>query len=660
MNDDEPNADDLRLAVARWSAVSDELIDELADSRRRYSELTLLTETLRARSPSNVRPSGFRRAMMHVATVLLPVDTRRRKAAAGAAKRAVARRRRASLAGETQPGAAARTAEEEYRRWLELRTPSAAQLELQRLASGTWAIRPLVTVCVAVHDPEPQFLADAIASVLAQSYDGWELCLCDAHSSRHDVQMILEQAERANPRVRVIRERRDANLANATNRATETASGEFIAFLDHDAVLAPHALYAVVKALQSAPELDVLYSDDDVLSAGGDRVEPLFKPAFSPTTLLSLDYTTHLVVMRRSFYFEIGGMRSEFDGAHHHDLMLRASEHTRQIRHIPDVLYSCRASSCSMEATPQAVEADRRAVEEALGRRGIEGDVAPGAFRGAWRVRPALPEPPPTVQILIPTRDRLDLLRPCIDTIERTTAYPDYGITILDNDSRRAETLRYFKQTRANVVRVPGDFNYAAIINRGFEASVAEFVLTLNNDTFVLKDDWLVGLVEIAASQSDVGAVGCRLVFPDGRPQHEGIVVGMGGLGAPAVNWNCQLPGLRTRLIMQVVRDVTAVTGACTLVRRSAWQAVGGLDEDLRIAYNDVDFCLRLRRAGFRVLYTPHVTIVHDESASRGQLNGPEDKQRFVERWHIDRGGDPFFPEALEIGPPPLALHLVP
>ena len=280
--------------------------------------------------------------------------------------------------------------------------------------------------------------------------------------------------------------------------------------------------------------------------------------------------------------------------------------------------------------------------------------MTPGSIRAPFRGRHGFAtrsrSPPPHVEIVIPTRDRLDQLGPCIESVVATTRYGDYSITIIDNDSRDAETLAFLRASGLNVVAAPGPFNYSSIINRGVRATASEFIVTLNNDTRIIDPDWLQGLVELGA-QPGVGAVGCALVFPDGRLQHQGVVI---DCGVPAANLMFDDPFIRIGSLLASTRDVSAVTGACCLIRRSAWEKVDGLDESFAVAYNDVDFCLRLRAAHYRVLYTPHVTVVHDESASRGELHPEADERLLRQRWGLDdRGGgsDPFFSPLLTLSP---------
>jgi GT2 family glycosyltransferase len=537
-----------------------------------------------------------------------------------------------------------------YLAWLDERRPGPEELELQRKQSAQWEDRPLISVCMPVYNPEPAALRQAIASVEAQSYEHWELCLCDDGSTGAGVRRVLEEAAAGDPRVKVTFAQSNGGISSATNAALATASGEFVAFMDDDDLVEPHTLFLYAQQLRSRPDADVVYCDEDMLMPSGQRRYPFFKPSWSPDTLLGMNYITHLVLARRTLVDEVGGLRPERDGAQDHDLLLRLAERTERFVHVPEVLYSWRQSprstAMTSEAKPYAYEAGRQAVQDALDRRGTPGRVEHGSFPGAFRVRYTLPDPPPRVEIIIPTRDRAELLATCLESIRSLTEYPNYTVTVLDNDSVEQSTKDLFARSGVRVVPAPGPFNYAKIMNIGFRAADAEYVLTLNNDTRITDPEWLRGLVELAA-QPGVGMSGCRLDYEDGLVQHEGIAL---ACGVPAANLGLGAPGIRVLGPLKSTRDVSAVTGACCVIRRSAWEAVGGYDEAFAVAYNDVDFCIRLRHAGYRIVYTPYVSVVHAESASRGDLHPAEDVALFLRRWGPELlAGDPYFPAQLTI-----------
>jgi O-antigen biosynthesis protein len=616
---------------------------------------------------SGTQMARWRRRVSHTAGSLVPHGTRRRHLInlMGIARRRLHKWRRIlvfTLRSNRQQRTSLPTGTDgrswwrpppEYGKWRRDRAPTLAELGSQRRISAGWAYRPLVSVCIPVHDPDPVWLAQAIESVERQSYENWEICVGDDASTREGVGAVLAVKSAADPRIKIVTRAENGGISCATNSALDVAAGEYVAFLDHDDFIEPHALYLAVRELQADPGIDMFYCDEDLLTPSGRRVMPVLKPAWSPELILGINYVTHFVIARRSVVDAIGRFRPECDGGQDHDLVLRLSERTTAIHHIPEVLYTWRQSpgstALNVRSKPWAYDASVASVRDALQRRGVAARVTGGAHPGHARVRYDLPDPAPHVEIQIPTRDRVELLRACIESVMEVTDYPDFSLTVIDNDSRDPETLEYLRRGEWNVVPAPGPFNYSAIINTAIRATDSEFVLTLNNDTRVQQADWLRQLMELCA-RPGVGAVGCRLVRPNGTIQHEGIVMGR---AVPAANLMFDNPEVRMTGLLRSTRDVSAVTGACCVTRRSAWAEIDGLDESLPVDYNDVDYCLRLRRAGWRVLYTPHVTVVHVESASRGAPDLEEAERRLRDRWGLDEEefADEFFTPRLWPGP---------
>jgi GT2 family glycosyltransferase len=561
--------------------------------------------------------------------------------------RAVLSQVRAKPRPDAQHGDTTAGRQRQYQEWLRRTQPDAAQLEAQREESRTWHYRPLISVVMPVHDPDVEWLQAAIASVCAQTYDNWELRMADDCSKQPAVRLALENAA-THARITVSFGAHPAGIAKTTNAAIERAAGEFIAFLDHDDILQPHALHAVVQQLQRDDPADIVYSDHDKLPPDGARCDPFFKPDYSPELLLSWNYMTHLVVMRKQLLDDVGGLREGFEGSQDHDLLLRGVERARQVAHIPDVLYSWRmvegSAALSSDYKPLAREAGRRAVTEAVRRRGETAEVRFGEYPGLYNVRYEI-QGEPTVHIVIPTRDRVRLLRQCVDSIERLSSYRNYHITIVDNGSSDRRTLAYLSSTRHRVFRHPGPFNFSAIVNKAADGDSSGHLLLLNNDCVVLSPQWIEALLE-QSQRRDVGAVGARLLFPDGRVQHEGIIVG--GLHT-AANVEMRWP---------VAREVSAVTGACLMTRTSIFRDVGGFDEELREAFNDVDYCLRLRAKGYRVIFTPYATLRHHEGGTRGRRTPSEDEELFVARWGSKQTlRDPYVNRNV-LWPNPLVLRL--
>ncbi len=520
-------------------------------------------------------------------------------------------------------------------------------------ASATWpGALPGFSVVMPVHDPQPEDLARAIRSVREQVWPQVEICLVDDASSDPEIRDRLDEIAKA-PGVRFVRHPVARGIAGATNAALELATADFVVFLDHDDALEPDALSRIAEVLREAPDTDFVYSDHDVIDEHGSRLQTAFKPDWSPELLLSYMYIGHVKVARRSLAMSLGGFREGFPGAADYDFLLRLAERTERIAHVPHVLYHWRAAVDSMarrsDTKREAFESGRRAVAEALERRGIEGEaVWPGwaqrARLGIYRVRHAAAAPAPKISILIPTRDRVDLLRACIDSIEARTTYARYEIVVLDNESREPATRTYLESIPHRVVRIEGDFNFSRIVNRGVEACDGEYVVLLNNDTLVVSQDWLEELSG-AGRLPGVGAVGAKLLYPDGRIQHAGVTLGVHGLTAHAFDGTPdRYAPLEYGYFAHVCRNVSAVTAACLLVSRDLYRELGGFDEEqLGVAWNDTDFCLRLAAAGHRVVMNPYAELIHLGSASRGDAKNDREVRVMFERWSDRIERDPYY-----------------
>jgi GT2 family glycosyltransferase len=510
---------------------------------------------------------------------------------------------------------------------------------------------PLISVIMPVFRPDPQHLRDAVRSVRAQRYGRWELCVCDDGSGQSELTCWLEELSAAEPRVRWTALAANRGIAAATNTALRLARGEYVAFLDQDDLLAPDALAEVARALAREPA-DLLYTDEDRLDEHGYRVEPLFKPDWSPDLLLSRMYLGHLCVYRRAFLERIGPCRPEFDGTQDYELALRAAAQAARIAHVPRVLYHWRLGGHSANPAVNRIchARGRRAIEEALQRQGAAGEVTDGPHGCAYHVR-YRHERWPLVSILIPTRDNLPLVRRCLSSIRRRTDYPCYEVLLIDNGSRDPRTRAYLRAARARVLRLDLPFNHSRLNNLAVPHARGELLLLLNDDTEVITPDWLTALAE-QALRPEVGAAGAWLFHPDGRTQHAGIIVGLGPVATP-LHSGITRDGL-DRGTVRLIRTVSAITGACLMIRREVYREIGGLDEDeLPTSFNDVDLCLRLRKAGYRIVCTPLAQLYHHESASRTI----SDEQRFVrimhERWGDELARDPYWNPNLPHGPDP-------
>ncbi len=516
---------------------------------------------------------------------------------------------------------------------------------------------PLISVLLPVYNSNLKWLRRAILSVKKQLYPYWELCIVDDASTDRKIWPFLQRCARQDQRIKVMRRTDNGHISAASNDALHLATGDFLALLDHDDELAPTALYFVALALNKNPDLQLLYSDEDKLDERNRRSEPYFKSDWNPELFLAQNFVSHLSVYRTDLVRRLGGFRVGFEGSQDYDLVLRCVEQIQpeQIEHLPWVLYHWRMSDQStascVAAKPYAQEAAHRAVQEHLDRRGIDGTVAPtlGVY---LQTKYALPRERPMVSIVIPTRDQVSSLKKCLDGIFQKTDYRTYEVIVLDNGSSDAETLEFFETLRkregTRVERIEGEFNYSRLNNRGVELARGPFVALLNNDVEVINDDWLNEMVS-RAMQPEVAIVGARLWYPNGTIQHGGVILGPGGIAGHAlVGLRRFQPGYFARA--HLAQNVSAVTTACAVVRRDAYMQIGGFDENLAVTFNDVDLCLRLRAAGYWIVWTPYAELIHQESASRGCDDSAPKQVRFLaevdymkSKWGDTLQRDPFY-----------------
>ncbi len=483
---------------------------------------------------------------------------------------------------------------------------------------AAWDAQPLVSIVMPTYNSEVTWLREAVNSVLAQPYVSWELILSDDNSRDEETRAELRRLRELDPRITVLLNEENRGISGNTNVGLQAARGELITFLDHDDILAPHALYEVVKAYNSRP-FDVLYSDEDKLGAGVYE-DAFFKPDYSPDYLLSCNYFNHLTVLHRSVLERVGLLRSEYDGAQDYDLLLRATEVAQRVEHVPHVLYHWRkvAGSTAQEfgAKSYAHDAGKRAIEAALQRRGEAGEVVDDGIPGHYRVIRSLVATP-LISIIIPIRDKVDLLKTCLGSLKSST-YPNIEIIVVDNGSREPETVRYLEsQTHIRVLRFDIPFNYSRLNNWASREARGDYLVFLNNDIEVVTASWLEGMLQ-HAQRASVGVVGAKLLYPDGRIQHAGVVLGIGGVAGHVYK---RRDGMSTGYFdgLLDIRNYSAVTAACMMVRRAVFEEVGGFDdENLPVAFNDVDLCLRILDHGYLCVLDPHVVLYHHESVSRG------------------------------------------
>lgn len=505
---------------------------------------------------------------------------------------------------------------------------------------------PTVSILLPVHDTPVVLLEAALRSMREQVYKNWELCIADDASSSEAVQSLLARAAAADPRVKLTRLDQNGGISQATNAAAALASGEVLVFLDHDDLLTPDCLGEIALYYANNPQADLVYSDDDKISDKGERFAPQFKPDWSPALLLSYMYMSHVLTVRRSLFEALGGFRKAFDGSQDYDFALRATERARAIGHIPRVLYHWRATAGSTAssgaAKPHSFDAGRRAVSEALERRGIVADVvqpdwAVKASVGMFSLR--FPDTGPSVTIIIPTYNRPDLLSACVASLQATT-YANHDILIIDNGSDTPAAMECLKGLEGKpglrILRIPQrleGFSYSALMNEAVTHVDSEFIVFLNDDTTIITPHWLSQMVGYGLMEG-VGAVGARLYFADGTIQHAGIVngfneglVGHAFRGAAGQDWG-YMGFVRT------AREYASVTGACMLTRKRIFESFAGFDEDnFAVAYNDVDYGFRLAEAGLRCVYCPEAEFFHLEGQSRGFRDNPREVVALRQKW---------------------------
>lgn len=540
--------------------------------------------------------------------------------------------------GHPPPAQLERGIARNYQSWVaQFDVLTEAQLTALRQTAQKLAHQPLISIVMPVYNPAHDDLQRAIDSVRAQVYPNWQLCICDDASTAAHVGILLQSLVDEDARICVKRLSSNSHISAASNAAIEMAQGDYVAFLDHDDVLRPHALLLVMQTLLAQPSLQILYSDEDKIDATGQRFDPYFKPDFNLGLLRSHNYMCHFAVYKTQLLRTLGGLRVGFEGAQDYDLALRAVDALPKDRigHISQVLYHWRTAEGSTAAghteKSYAFEAGRHALAEHLSRRGLSGEVlgAPEA-PGMYRVRWTIPAQAPLVSIIIPTRNGEPILRLCLDSL-RQTSYRNYEVIVVDNGSDDPATLAILAEREAygqiRVLRDDQPFNFSAINNRAVnDMARGEFVVLMNNDVEIMHSDWLAEMVG-PALEAGVGCIGARLWYPDDRLQHAGIILVCGVAGHAHKYFARGQHGYMGRAVL--AQDMIGVTAACMLVRKSIYVQVGGLDETLAVAFNDVDFCLRVHSAGYRNHWTPYAELVHHESVTRGYEDTPEKQQRF-------------------------------
>jgi len=503
---------------------------------------------------------------------------------------------------------------------------SSTQRRSLREISKGFDVQPLISIVMPVFNPDIEHLEQAINSVCNQVYQNWQLCIADDASTDPRVKTILDEFSSDDSRICVVYRDVNGHISAASNTALSIAEGEYIGLLDQDDLLTEDALYRVVEEIQNYPATNIFYSDEDKIGEDGVVFEPYFKSDFNYELFLSQNLISHFGVFRHQIVREIGGFRLGVEGSQDWDLALRVIAHsgTGHIRHIPRCLYHWRATknstADSIEAKPYAIEAAKKAVQNHAHELGWNCEVTHcPEFPVFLRIRHAVPKTQPSVAIIIPTRDKFNLLNACVTSILHKTRYKNYKVIIIDNGSTEEDSLAYLNEIQSpqvKVIRDDSEFNYSRINNRAVDSIDCDYICFLNNDVEVISPDWLDEMISFA-QRDDVGAVGARLWYPNHTLQHGGIVLGMGGVASHGHHGLASgLPGYFGRASLH--QEYSAVTGACLVVGYDKFKSVGGFDEGLAVAYNDVDLCLKLRMSGFRNIWTPYAELYHHESASRG------------------------------------------
>jgi len=538
-----------------------------------------------------------------------------------------------------------------YDIWIEKNSLNEDKIKIIKEEIEKFPYRPKISIIMPVYNVEKIWLDRALTSVFNQLYDNWELCIVDDASTKKHIKETLLKYEKSE-RIKINFLEKNKGISGASNEALSLATGEFVGFLDHDDELSTDALYENAKLLNLHPEADLIYSDEDKINPEGKRIEPFFKPDWSPDLFLSFNYICHFSVFRKTIIDKIKGFRKGFEGSQDYDLLLRLIEKTDKIFHIPKVLYHWRQIEGSTAVVHKEkithFENTMKALQDVLRRRKIGGIVEKGInfdqFE-SYRIRRRLTESP-LVSIIIPMRDMVSFLQRNIKSVEENTDYKNYEIVIIDNNSQEKETHDYFrriiKKDNIRIIEFKDKFNFSKINNFAVTQAKGDHILFLNNDIEIISQGWLESMLEHSA-RKEVGAVGAKLVFPNNTIQHAGTVLGLGGVAGHShkhipVESNGYFGALNT------IRNYSAVTAACMLTKKKIFEEVGGFDEiHLSVAFNDVDLCLKMREKGYLIVYTPYAVLRHYESTSRGYDLNPDEILFMKNKWGEILMSDPYY-----------------
>lgn len=538
------------------------------------------------------------------------------------------------------------------------------QEELDRQRKVIWKNAPKISIVVPAYRTPGKFLEDMLNSLERQTYKNWELCLANGSPEDEDMTRILEKYAHRDSRIHYKNLEKNLGIAENTNEAFAMVSGDFAGLLDHDDILPPNALYEIADYLVKHPHIEAVYTDEDKVTTDlSEHFQPHLKPDFNLDLLRSNNYICHFFVVKREIIHKIGGFCKEFDGAQDYDFIFRCVEAAEgRIGHVPEILYHWRTHKSSTADNPAskmyAFEAGKRAIEAHLQRSGVQGKVTHTMDLGFYRVTYPVKEEE-LISIIIPNKDEKETLEKCICSIREKSTYHNYEILIVENNSTSPEIFKYYtkleKEKDIRILRWKGEFNYSAINNFAVKAARGKYLLFLNNDITVISPDWLQEFLS-NCQREEVGAVGARLYYPDDTIQHAGCVIGIGGIaGHMFVNMKRERTGYLHKAAIQ--QDLSAVTAACMMMKREAFERAGGFTEKLAVAFNDVDLCLKVRQAGYLIVYNPWVEMYHMESKTRGAEDDPRKVRRFQSeieymRSHwisILKNGDPYYNKNLSL-----------
>ena len=541
-----------------------------------------------------------------------------------------------------------------YGPWYEEHKASPATLEKQRKVQ--WENPVTISIAVPAYRTPEEFLRQLLDSLVEQTYPYWELCIANASPEDEVMARVLKEYQAKDARIKVLNLEENAGISQNTNAALFMATGQYVGLLDHDDLLAPDCLYEVAVRIRDE-HADMIYTDEDKVTADlSEHYQPHLKPDFSPDLLRSNNYICHFLTVKKELLEAAGGFRKEFDGAQDHDFIFRCSEKAEHIAHVPRILYHWRTHKASTADNPAsklyAYDAGKRAVDGNLERMGLKGEVSHTKDYGFYNVKYEV-QGEPLVSILIPNKDQRETLETCIRSIREKTTYKNYEILIIENNSVEETTFAYYKCLAADpqirLLRWKDGFNYSAINNYAARKAKGEYLLFLNNDIEVISPDWIEQLLA-NCQRPDVAICGSKLYYPDHSIQHAGVIVGLGGIAGHAF---LNMPGSRTGYLHKasIQLNTSAVTAACMMMKKEVFDALGGFEEKLTVAFNDVDLCLRTVEAGYRIVYNPHVEMIHYESKSRGAEDSPEKVRRFQSeiefmrtRWiDVLKRGDPMY-----------------